>query len=51
MINQKESKQFRMDSQLLKLLSRDMKKKPTTTTTTTKDEPLKNYKKQPKKNI
>ena len=38
MINQKESKQARMDSWLLKLLSRDMKTK-------NKDQPTNNHKK------
>ena len=41
MINQKESKQVRMDSWLLKLLSRDMKTK-----TKNKDQPTNNHKKQ-----
>ena len=40
MINQKESKQVRMDSCLLKLLSRDMKTK-----TKNKDQPTNNHKK------
>ena len=40
MINQKESKQVRMDSWLLKLLSRDMKTK-----TKSKDQPTVNHKK------
>ena len=40
MVNQKESKQVRMDSQLLKLLSRDMKTK-----TKNKDQPTNNHKK------
>ena len=40
MINQKESKQVRMDSWLLKLLSRDMKTK-----TKNKDQPTNNHKK------
>ena len=40
MINQKESKQIRMDSWLLKLLSRDMKKK-----AKNKGQPTKNHKK------
>ena len=40
MINQKERKQIRMDSWLLKLLSRDMK-----TETKSKDQPTKNRKK------
>ena len=40
MINQKESKQVRMDSWLLKLLSRDMKTK-----TKNKDQPINNHKK------
>ena len=40
MINQKESKQVRMDSQLLKQLSRDMKTK-----TKNKDQPTNNHKK------
>ena len=44
MINQKESKQVRMDSWLLKLLSRDMKTK-----TKNKDQPTKNHKKIPEK--
>ena len=39
MINQKESKQFSMDSWLLKLLSRDMKTK-----TKNKDQPTNNHK-------
>ena len=40
MINQKESKQVRMDSWLLKLLSRDMKTK-----TKNKDQPTNSHKK------
>ena len=40
MIEQKESKQVRMDSWLLKLLSRDMKTK-----TKNKDQPTNNHKK------
>ena len=40
MFNQKESKQIRMDSWLLKLLSRDMKTK-----TKNKDQPTSNHKK------
>ena len=40
MINQKKSKQVRMDSWLLKLLSRDMKTK-----TKNKDQPTNNHKK------
>ena len=40
MINQKESKQVRMDSWLLKLLSRDMKAK-----ARHKDQPTNNHKK------
>ena len=40
MINQKKSKQVRMDSWLLKLLSTDMKTK-----TKTKDQPTNNHKK------
>ena len=40
MINQEESKQVRMESWLLKLLSRDMKTK-----TKNKDQPTKNHKK------
>ena len=40
MINQKESKQVRMDSWLLKLLSRDIETK-----TKNKDEPTNNCKK------
>ena len=40
MINQNESKQVRMDSWLLKLLSRDMKTK-----TRNKDQPANNHKK------
>ena len=40
MINQKESKQVRMDSWLLKLLSRDMKTK-----TRNKDQPKNNHEK------
>ena len=44
MINQKESKWVRMDSWLLKLLSRDMKTK-----TKTKDQPTNNHKKITKK--
>ena len=40
MINQKESKQVRMDSWLLKLLSRDMKTK-----ARHKDQPTNNHKK------
>ena len=40
MINQKENKQVRMDSQLLKQLSRDMKTK-----TKNKDQPTNNHKK------
>ena len=40
MIIQKESKQVRMDSWLLKLLSRDMKTK-----TKNKDQPTNNHKK------
>ena len=40
MINQKESKQVRMDSWLLKLLSRDMKTK-----ARNKDQPKNNHKK------
>ena len=40
MINQKETKQVRMDSWLLKLLSRHMKTK-----TKTKDQPTNNHKK------
>ena len=40
MINQKESKQVRMDSWLLKLLSRDIETK-----TKNKDEPTNNRKK------
>ena len=40
MINQKESKQVRMDSWLLKLLSRDMKTK-----ARNKDQPTNNHKK------
>ena len=40
MINQKESKQVRMDSWLLNLLSRDMKTK-----TKSKDHPTNNHKK------
>ena len=40
MISQKESKQVRMDSWLLKLLSRDMKPK-----TKNKDQPTNNHKK------
>ena len=39
MINQKESNQVKIDSWLLKLLSRDMKAK------TKKDQPTKNHKK------
>ena len=40
MMNQKESKQVKMDSWLLKLLSRDMKTK-----TKNKDQPTNNHKK------
>ena len=40
MINQKESKQVRLDPSLLKLLSRDMKTK-----TKNKDQPKSNHKK------
>ena len=40
MINQEESKQVRMESWLLKLLSRDMKTK-----TKNKDQPTNNHKK------
>ena len=40
MINQKENKQVKMDSWLLKLLSRDMKTK-----TKNKDQSIKNHKK------
>ena len=40
MINKKESRQVRIDSWLLKLLSRDMKIK-----TKNKDQPKNNYKK------
>ena len=40
MINEKESKQVRMESWLLKLLSRDMKTK-----TKNKDQPINNHKK------
>ena len=40
MINQKESKQVRVDSWLLKLLSRDMKTK-----TKNEDQPTNNHKK------
>ena len=40
MINQKQSKQVRMDSWLLKLLSRDMETK-----TEDKDQPTNNHKK------
>ena len=40
MINQKESKQFTMDSWLFKLLSRDMKTK-----IKSKDQPTNNHKK------
>ena len=40
MINQEESKQVRMDSWLLKLLSRDMK-----INTKNKDQPTSNHKK------
>ena len=46
MINQRESKQVRMDSWLLKLLSKDMKTK-----TKNKDQPTKSHKKKQKRNI
>ena len=45
MISKKDSKQVSMDSWLLKLLSRDMKKK----TTKSKGQPTNNHKKQKNK--